>query len=287
MPNTIWIAVLSLAVPIGLSAARLTLRDGTVINGRMISGSTASIVFQDDTGRRTVYDVDLISTIDFNPVNVPNPADGQDHAPAPVYGQDRSYTQRANEQQRAADQYDQNTANRGEERPRGVWATLPPGTEISVRTDEEIKSRTSVEGRIYRAAIQRDIADDHGNILIPSGSDASLIIRRASDGQFLLDLDSVRVGGRNYVVTGTDVAEGGGQGIGRNKRTAEMVGGGAALGTLLGAVAGGGKGAAIGAAAGAAAGGGVEVLTRGREVRVPAETVLQYRLEEPLRLREM
>jgi outer membrane lipoprotein SlyB len=65
-----------------------------------------------------------------------------------------------------------------------------------------------------------------------------------------------------------------------------MVGGGAALGTLLGAIAGGGKGAAIGAVAGAAAGTGVQVLTKGEEIRVPAETVLNFRLDEPLQLRD-
>jgi hypothetical protein len=72
--------------------------------------------------------------------------------------------------------------------------------------------------------------------------------------------------------------------VGANRRTAEMVGGGAVLGTLLGAIAGGGKGAAIGAAAGAAAGAGVQVLTRGKTVRVPAESVLTFRLDQPVTL---
>jgi len=74
------------------------------------------------------------------------------------------------------------------------------------------------------------------------------------------------------------------EGIGKNQRTAEMVGGGAVLGTLLGAVAGGGRGAAIGAIAGAAAGAGAQVLTRGKTVNVPAETVLTFRLDQPLTL---
>ena len=60
-----------------------------------------------------------------------------------------------------------------------------------------------------------------------------------------------------------------------------MVGGGAALGTLIGAVAGGGKGAAIGAAVGAAGGAATQVLTRGKEVQIPAETVLTFRLDQP------
>jgi uncharacterized protein YcfJ len=105
-------------------------------------------------------------------------------------------------------------------------------------------------------------------------------------GNFVLDLDSIRVNGRRYVVNTTDLETKDREGIGKNKRTGEMVGGGAVLGTLLGAIAGGGKGAAIGAIAGAAAGGGVQVLTRGREIRVPAETVLNFRLEQPLHLRE-
>jgi uncharacterized protein YcfJ len=61
---------------------------------------------------------------------------------------------------------------------------------------------------------------------------------------------------------------------------------GTAVGAIIGAIAGGGKGAAIGALAGAAAGGGAQVLTKGKEIRVPAETVLNFRLDQPLRLRE-
>ena len=101
----------------------------------------------------------------------------------------------------------------------------------------------------------------------------------------MLDLESVQVNGRRYVVETQDIQKGE-TGIGNNKRTAEYVGGGAVLGTLLGAIAGGGKGAAIGAIAGAAAGGGAQVLTKGHEIRVPAETVLNFRLDAPLHLRE-
>src|SRR5438445_4979213 len=80
-------------------------------------------------------------------------------------------------------------------------------------------------------------------------------------------------------VSTEDVAQKGTEGLGKNKRTAEMVGGGAVLGTLIGAIAGGGKGAAIGAATGAAAGAGTEVLTRGKAVRVPAESKLRFKLD--------
>jgi uncharacterized protein YcfJ len=99
-----------------------------------------------------------------------------------------------------------------------------------------------------------------------------------------LDFASVTVNGRPYMVSSESVRESGRQGIGANRRTAEMMGGGAALGTLIGAIAGGGTGAAIGAAVGAAAGGTTQVLTKGNQVRVPAETVLNFQLDQPLRL---
>jgi hypothetical protein len=75
-----------------------------------------------------------------------------------------------------------------------------------------------------------------------------------------------------------------GTGIGKNKRTAETVGGGAALGTIIGAIAGGAKGAAIGVLVGAAGGAGIEVLNKRKDVRVPAETLLNFRLDRPVSL---
>jgi outer membrane lipoprotein SlyB len=86
------------------------------------------------------------------------------------------------------------------------------------------------------------------------------------------------------MVNTQDVAQQAEGGLGANKRTAEMVGGGAALGTLIGAIAGHGKGAAIGAAAGAAAGAGTQILTRGKTVKVPAESTLRFKLDQPLQL---
>ena len=76
--------------------------------------------------------------------------------------------------------------------------------------------------------------------------------------------------------------EEGADGLGTNRRTAEMVGGGAALGAVVGAIFGGGSGAATGAAIGAAGGAATQVLTRGDTVRIPAETVMGFRLASAL-----
>jgi outer membrane lipoprotein SlyB len=167
---------------------------------------------------------------------------------------------------------------------------LPAGTEIVVLTNQNIDSTTASEGQVFSADVAEPVADDSGQVVIPKGSPAELIISKVSAGnvtggsELSLDLQSVKVGSHRYVVSTQDVQQQGAAGIGANKRTAAMVGGGAALGTLIGAVAGGGKGAAVGALAGAAAGTGAEVLTKGKAVQVPAESKLRFRLDQPLRL---
>ena len=60
--------------------------------------------------------------------------------------------------------------------------------------------------------------------------------------------------------------------------------GGAGLGALIGGIAGGGKGAAIGAGAGAAAGTTVSAATKGKQVSVPSESLLEFRLQQPASL---
>ena len=171
------------------------------------------------------------------------------------------------------------------------WATLPAGTVVSVRNNQLIDVNNAADGRMFPATIAQNIVDPAGRVLIPRGSPATLVIRRIKSGghfragEIVLALDSVQVAGRRYAAITDPVKVKGKTGIGKNKRTAEMVGGGAALGTLVGALAGGGAGAAIGAFTGAAAGGGVQVATRGPRVHVPAEAVLNFQLQAPMHLR--
>lgn len=169
--------------------------------------------------------------------------------------------------------------------------TVPSGTQISVRTDEAIDSQNASEGQTYPATVLQEVTGGAGEVLIPKDSRAELVIRQVTGGsttgspQLVLDLRSISVNGRSYRVSTEDVTQSSKAGIGKNRRTAEMVGGGAVLGTLLGAIAGGGKGAAIGAVAGTTAGGTAQVLTKGKQVKVPAETILRFQLNRPLHLR--
>jgi len=144
-----------------------------------------------------------------------------------------------------------------------------------VRTAEDIDSSTAVVDQTFSAIVERDIFGESSNVVIPAGSRAVLVVREISSGgatgspDMVLDMQSMTVGGRRYLVSTTDVKQDAGTGIGTNNRTAVAVGGGAAVGTLIGAIAGGKKGAAIGALVGAAGGAGVQVLNRGKDVRVP------------------
>jgi len=242
-----------------MSAARLMLRNGTVVVGQFLSGSPDTIVFRDDSGMERRFDINQVQSIDFGYVNPSADRDRQEYNQSPL-DHDR-------------------------------YALLDPGTPISVRTGQTIDSRNAWQGIVYPATIAQDVTDRDGRVVIPRGASAGMVIRQVDQGplggaNLVLDLDSVQVNGRRYHVASTDVV-GRPSPIGANKGTAEMVGGGAVLGTLLGAIAGGGKGAAVGAAAGAVAGGGVEVLTKGRVIRVPAESVLNFRLDRPLELREV
>lgn len=165
---------------------------------------------------------------------------------------------------------------------------IPEGTSMAVRTNEGITSRQA--GQTFSAQVAQDIEDQTGKTLVPKGSPAELTITEVGSGgavgtkSIALALRSVTINGKRFNVQTADEVQRGGEGLGANRRTATMVGGGAVLGTLLGAVIGGGGGAAAGAAVGAAGGAAAQVLTRGDEVRVPAETVLTFRLDQPLRL---
>lgn len=174
----------------------------------------------------------------------------------------------------------------------GDQNVIPAGTQLSIRTNEAIKADQASAGRTYSAQIAHDIQGSNGQLLVPKGSPATLTVGQVSSGGTLgtgssevaLGLQSITVNGRNYNVQSNTQSVSGDRGIGANKRTAEMTGGGALLGTLVGAVAGGAKGAIIGAVAGAGVGAAAQVMTKGKEVNVPAESVLTFKLDQPLSL---
>jgi len=167
--------------------------------------------------------------------------------------------------------------------------TVGAGALVPVRVEETIDSAVASQGQTYAAEVAQDVLDASGDVVIPRGSNAQVIIRSAAKGgrireasDLVLDLDSVSIGGQRYKLDTADYEQKGRDGVGKNRRTAIFSGGGAAAGAIIGAIAGGGKGAAIGAASGAGAGAATQIITKGGSIRVPAETVLTFKLDAPL-----
>ena len=235
------------------SADTLILKNGTRVPGTVVSVAARTITFEDASGVSRRYNATQVSGLEFAPAS-------QHHAAIGTSGSTRRLE------------------------------TLPRGTELTVRTSEDIDSSTAVVDQTFSAIVENDILGASDDVIIPAGSHAVLVVREVSSGgttgspDVLLDMQSMTVSGRRYLVSTADLKKDSGTGIGKNKRTAETVGGGAALGTIIGAIAGGAKGAAIGVLVGAAGGAGVEVLNKGQDVRVPAETLLSFRLDKPVSL---
>jgi hypothetical protein len=163
------------------------------------------------------------------------------------------------------------------------------GTDISVVLDQELSSKNAETGQSFDATVSADVQGEDGKLAIPKDARVKGTVRDAkSAGRFkgnaalVLALTSVTVGGTSYDIETGDATS---AGKGRGKRTAEFAAGGAAAGAIIGAIAGGGKGAAIGAGAGAAAGTGTGAVTGNREITLPAETPLTFKLSKALKVR--
>ena len=164
-------------------------------------------------------------------------------------------------------------------------ATLPAGTRLAVRTSDTIDSKTAREGQTYRASLDSPLTSK-GRVIVPAGTDVTLTIRNVKNagrikGNSTLSLaaTTMEYRGKSYDLASSVYSD---QGKGRGKNTALKTGLGAAAGALIGGLAGGGKGAGIGAAAGGGAGFGWNAFTHGDQVKIPAETVLNFRLESAL-----
>jgi len=166
--------------------------------------------------------------------------------------------------------------------------TLPIGTTIPVRLTQTLDSGKTQTGDKFTGELATDLIQDDV-VVLPQGTPVTGHVDAAQDaahfkGAALLTLSLVaidRKGERIEVSTEAYTK----QGEARGKNTAEKVGGGAAIGAILGGILGGGKGAAIGAAAGGGAGAGANSVTRGQQVQIPSESVVRFRLLDPIQVR--
>ena len=189
-------------------------------------------------------------------------------------------TQTGTDQSTTTEKRGSGATHRAEPKP----VTVPEGTEIPVILTSSISSKTAHPGDEFEASVASDVMAGN-EVAIPKGTRASgTVVDAKKQGTFKgeatlgITLTRLEIHGKGYTVDTSTFA---GTEKGKGKRTAVVTGGGAAVGALIGGLAGGGKGAAIGAGVGAGAGTAVNVMTRGEQVKVPSETVLDFTLQQP------
>lgn len=163
--------------------------------------------------------------------------------------------------------------------------TVPEGRDLTVVLDQSLSTAENRPGDTFEASIAVPIVID-GKTVIPQDArvkghivDAEASGRLSGVARLVLTLDSVEVDGESFNIVTDDEGR---TGKNHNKRNGILIGGGAGLGALIGGIAGGGKGALIGSAAGAGAGTAGAAYTGKKDIRVPAETKLTFRLARPV-----
>src|SRR5882724_1608513 len=157
---------------------------------------------------------------------------------------------------------------------------VPAGTTLTVRIGEALGSKISSPGQSFTAALAAPVAvggETRGTV-----TDAKALGRFKGGAVLQIKLNSIKVNGVEHSIDTSAITR---SAKGKGKRTAVLTGGGAGVGALIGGLAGGGKGAAIGALAGAGAGGAGSAFTGNKDVVLPAESAVSFKLEAPLELK--
>jgi len=239
-------------------ADSLELKNGSLINGKFMGGTENEISFRVGSSVQK-YDVADVASVKFDS----STSEG-DTAPRPLSLRPTEASMEANTQ----------TATN---------VTIPAGTHISVRTIDGIDSTKNHPGDRFQASLEEPLTID-GSVVVAKGADVyGRLTESNKSGTFSgrselqLELTGIVVNGQTVpLVTGEYELKGKSRGASTAKRTI----GGAAVRTVIGAIAGGGKGAGIGAAVGGGAGAGSEIITKGDQVKVPSESLLEFTLQQ-------
>jgi len=310
-------AALGALLAAGASADTLELKDGRVLQGRFLGGTQAVMRFEWNGEVRT-FSVNDIVALTFMPTyheqDNAAPPSAPPPAPPPASTQDPQNSP-DNTPPPPADTPNGSSADAppapqtpaapvtapvpaAAPAPRALVAgappaapissvtsvTLQPGQSVLIRMIDGVDSKKNNVGDVFHASLETDLTVN-GILVARRGTDVYGKLAYAKEaghfsGSAELELELTRmvIDGTDYPLVSDDYTL---KGKGRGGDTAKKVGGGAILGAIIGGIAGGGTGAAVGAGVGSAAGAGVQVFTRGKEVKVPSETLLEFRLQQP------
>jgi hypothetical protein len=277
----------------------LELRDGRVIQGQFVGGSPLNIRFRVD-GQEQVFATKDVLNIGFSDDSTdssnasqapqspaPPPPDAASAPQAPPPPEPSAANQPPPPPPAAPVAAPNAAPDQGppaQPSPATTRAiTIPAGTSVFVRMIDSVDSSKNKIGDTFHGSLESPlVAGD--TVVAPQGADAYGKLTQAKEAgkisggaQLTLELTGIRINGNIVPVDSTDYDV---AGKGRGSQSAQRIGGGAVLGTIIGAIAGGGKGAAIGGVVGAGAGTAVQVSTKGDQVRIPSETLLEFKLQQ-------
>ena len=166
--------------------------------------------------------------------------------------------------------------------------TVPAGTRILIRMVDGVDSNKQKAGYRFTGTLETNLQVED-TVVAPRGTtvygrlaNAKAAGRMSGGGELTLELTDIVIHGTAYpLVTSTYEVRSEGKG----KKTSRRIVGGTGLGALIGGIAGGGAGAAIGAVSGAAVGTGASAATEGKQVSIPSESLLEFRLAQPASIR--
>jgi hypothetical protein len=244
------LAAIVVCVSAALSADKIRLRSGQVVDGDFMGGDVKMVRVLLANGRVAQFSVDEVAGVDFTPRKAPPPP-----PPDPVKAPPAAAAP-----------------------PRTV--TLPSGTALNVMLTENIDVDSAAAGQTFKSVLD-DPVMLNGQVLIPRGSPILLQVAKVENAgqmkgsdKISLKANTLQFAGRKYEIVTTYVEK---KGEGEGKKTTRKVAGGAGLGAAVGGIIGGGTGAAIGALAGGATG--TVMASQGTEhLKLPAETRLQFSL---------